>query len=248
MGGKPRGRVFIPATALTLILPVTTWDVHGEQIVDKNFTGERRRAIKPPDWLVELPDFVGLALVIALLAALGWLILEYWLQNWGNWWFVMLGSACTMGILVALTGREVTAAVPEHDYPGFGLLFVYAYLFACIPLLILLGISLSKKNFTFTVNCFHKLKRFVKTHKNTLLAIAGVLVALGIASVIAEAINPGSPITEAIAVLTLAPLVIGAMGAVFASFVLIPFVIASLVIWFVLFRSADLVLRRKVYW
>ena len=160
----------------------------------------------------------------------------------------MLGSLCIMGALVGLAGREATAAVPVHDYPGFGWITVFACLCACALLSILLITSLYKADVKFAVLRFRKLKRFVKRHRNALLAIAGVLVALGIANVVVEATNSGNPITEVIAVLFLAPLVMGAMGAFFASIVLIPFVIASFVIWFVLFRSADLVLRRKVYW
>jgi hypothetical protein len=245
---RPHRRALIAASALVVSLPITVWDLLGERVVDKNWLVEHRQAVKPPDWLAVLPDFVGLALTVALFAALGWLILEYWLQSWGKWWFIALGSLCIMGVLAALAGREATEAVPVNDYPGFRWIYVLAFLYACVLSSILLVSSLYKGDVQFVVLPFHKLKHFVKRHKNALLAIAGVLVALGIANVVVATIIPGNPITEAIAVLFLAPLVMGAMGAVFGSIVLIPFVIASFAIWFVLFRSADLVLRRKVYW
>lgn len=247
-GGKPRGRVFIPATVLLLVLPVTTWDIRGEQIIDRSFTGERRYAIKPPDWLVELPDFVGLALVIALVTALGWLIFEYWLQSWGKWWFMALGSLCTIGVLAGLAGREATAADPVHDYPGFQWITVFACLCACVLLSILLITSLYKANVNFVALRIRKLKRFIKRHKKALLAISGVLVALGIASVVIEGIDSGNSIAEIVVVLTLGPIFLGLIYTTIGLIVLIPFVITSLVIWFVLFRSADLVLRRRVYW
>ena len=245
---RPRNRAFIPAAMLVVVLPVYVWDLQGQRVIDESWMGERRQAVKPPDWLVELPDFVGLPLAIGLMAALGWLILEYWLQSWGRWWFIILGTLCVTGILAALTGREVTATEPIHDFPGFGWLTVFAYLCAYVPLSILLGTSLYRSDFKFVVRSFLKLKRIVKRFKYTILAIAGILVVFGITGVVVEAIDSGNTIAEIFALLLLAPLVMGAIGAVFALIVLLPFAIALVVIWFVPFRTADWVRKRRVYW
>lgn len=241
---RPRNRALFAASALVVVLPVATWDFHGEGIVDKSWMGERRQVVKPPDWLAELPDFVGFALTITVLAVFGWLVLEYWLQSWDQWWFIMLGTLCVMGTLAALIGRESTASAPVSDN-GFRWLIVYAYLWAYAPLSILLGTSLYKAKVEFAVHYFRRLGLFGKRFKNTLVAIAGGLIGIGIASILLEMIHPGLLITEYLGALTLGLLLVGAIGTAIGLIVLTPFAIAFCGVWLIMFRSADWVMRRK---
>ena len=241
---RPRHRAFIPAALLVVVLPVATWEFHGERILDKSWMGERRRAVRPPDWLTELPEFVGIALTIAVLAVIGWLVLEYWLQSWEQWWFTMLGTLCAMGILAALIGREATASAPVNDN-GFRWLIAFAYLCAFVPLSVLLVTSFYKVKFKFAVLCIHTLSQFGKRFGNILAAIAGGLVGLGIVSIVLEKIHPGLLITEYLGALTLGLLFVGAFTTIVGLIVLTPFAIAFCGVWLIMFRSADLVLRRK---
>lgn len=242
---KPRARAFYPASALVVVLPFAVWDHQGEKIVDESFMGKRLYAIKIPDGLVELPHFIGLALVIATLTALAWLVLEYWLQGWSQWWFMLLGTLCLMGAFAALIGREMTAAIPEHDFPGFGWLLIYGYLCACVPLSILMCVSLYKIGFKAATTCFRKLKVLVKKAKIVLWSILGGLVGLGLLGVVLVNVHPGLWVTEFIVVLTLGPLFMGAIGAVIGLIVSIPFTIPLMGIWLILFRSADLMRRLR---
>ena len=252
-GENPPFRAIAVAAVLVLVLPIAAWHKIGYQTVDEGLP-YRYHSLKAPNWLNELPYPIGLVAVIVVLGALGWLIAEYWVLSWRKWWFVVLGALCLMGAFTAWGGRYGTAGIGQvnQEGPDWPNIVGWAFLLSAPAvfgaLFIVAGIALLKI-FPPRANAFQQPKRL----KSKLLLVALSLVpgCLVICAVILWKVftAPSLQILSEGILALVAFLVIYA--AIISPFMLLfmACVAACLIfLWLLLFRSADLVLRRKSYW
>lgn len=113
-GRRPRYRLIVPGALLVGALLAATWHLYGHQTVapDPDYL------YRAPQSLVELHHPIGLISVVAVFAALGWLLLEYWLRAWRGEWFVILGLLCALGIGTGIGGRIATAGGYGFNFGG----------------------------------------------------------------------------------------------------------------------------------
>ena len=247
---RPRNRVFIPAAVLVVVLPIAVWHLLGQ----RDYVSDPVYSLRAPNWLSELPHPVGLLAVIAVLAAIGWLVVEYWLRGWHQWWFVALGAFCLMGIYTAVVGRDATAGRGRPD-PGdrgwpdaFGSDFLLAAPIIYGALLIIAARAIYMIDPVY-IAAFKAKTRIKSDFLLCCLSLVPGLLAL-------LAVITWKLISEPEIHTYLLEIFDSMIFAVFFMVVFSPFLLVKTVLlvagmiaaWFVLFRSADLVRKREVYW
>ena len=242
--------MFIPAAVLVVFLPIAVWHLRGQ----RDYVSDPEYSLKAPNWLSELPHPVGLLAVIAVLGAFGWLVLEFWLRGWRHWWFVTLGALCLMGIYTAEVGRDATAGRgrPDPGDPGwpntFGSEFFLAAPVVYGALLIIAAGAIYKIDPAYIA----ALKAKTKIKSDFLLSglslVPGFLALLAV--ITWKFFSEPSIHTYLVEIFDSLIFAVVIM-VVFSPFLLVKtvFLVTGMIsAWFVLFRSADLVLRRKAYW
>ena len=235
------------------VLPIAVWHLMGYQTVDKELPYQYH-SLKAPNWLNYLPHPFGAIAVITLLAALGWLVAEYWLRGWRNWWFVVLGALCLMGAYTALGGRYGTSGIgrvspDETDWPNIvGWAFLLGSPAVYGTLFIVAGIALLKIN-PARLDAVRLPKRLKSKPLLVFLSfVPGWLVICVVVSWKAtttpslDVLSEGVP--ELVAFIIIYALVISPFMLFFTAFA----AACLIAVWLALFRSADWVLRRKAYW
>ena len=239
--------------ALVVVLPVAVWHLFGDQ-TDYSESDQLRFIWRAPGWLNELPHPIGLLSALTVLAALVWLAVEYWLEYWRKWWFLVLGPLCMMGIYAGIAGRYATKGIAEEDlinvYGWLGLLSIPGVL---ALLFTMLWVAASKVRPDATARNLAK-AGLKPTRRTAIVAVVlGGLVSTGISIGIAAAKTVGSPsrsltLSETIDLsLLYLPLLffVGVLGL----FVYLSLMAMGLVlVWLLLFRSAEGVLKRGNYW
>ena len=247
---KPRNRAFVPAAVLVVVLPTAVWHLRGH----RDYVSNPVYSLKAPSWLSELPHPIGLLAVIAVLGAFGWLVLEYWLRGWRHWWFVVLGALCLMGVYTAVVGRDATAGRgrPDPGDPGwpnaFGSGFFLAAPIIYGALLIIAARSIYKIDPAY-IAAFKARTRINSDFLLCCLSLVPGLLAL-LAVITWKFFSEPSIHTYLVEIFD------SIIFAVFFMVILSPFLLVKTVFlvagmiaaWFVLFRSADWVLRREAYW
>ena len=249
----PRNRVFIPATVLVVVLPIAVWHMIGYQTVEAELPYQYH-SLKAPNWLSDLPHPIGTIAAITVLAALGWLVVEYWLHAWRNWWFVVLEALCLMGAYTALGGRLGTAGIgrvspDEPDWPNIGgWIFLLGAPAVYGALFLVAGIALLKID-PARLDAIRLPKRlkskpllFCLSFVPGWLVICVVVLWKATTTPSLDVLSEGIP--ELVAFIIIYALVVSPFMLFFAACAA-AFLFA---VWFVLFCSADLVLRRKAYW
>lgn len=220
----------------------------------REFVPNPEHSLKAPNWLSHLPHPIGLVAIAAVLAALGWLVVEFWLRGWHHWWFVTLGAFCFMGIYTAVGGRAGTAGLgrPDPGDPYFPNVLGWAFLLAAPAvygaLLIAAGIAIHKINPAYIAAFKSRMRVSSDVLMCFLTLLPGCLV-IGTVLTWKAATTPSiGPFLDKVAVSLLDILVLSFIlvpAFLFLAGVLIAVMIAA---WWILFGSADLVLRRKSYW
>ncbi|MXZ77294.1 MAG: hypothetical protein F4Z06_03310 [Acidimicrobiia bacterium] len=247
---RPRNRVFIPAAVLVVVLPIAVWHLLGQ----RDYVSDPVYSLKAPSWLSELPHPVGLLAVTTVLAAIGWLVVEYWLRGWHQWWFVALGAFCLMGIYTAVGGREGTAGLgrPDPGDPGWPNVYGWAFVLAAPvvygALLMTAGEAIHKINPAY-IAAF-KARTRIKSNflLGGLLLVPGLLVLL---VAIAWRFFSEPSIDTFLVEIVGSIIFTGFFMILLSPFYLVKAVLliaGMITAWFVLFGSADAVLRRKSYW
>ncbi len=253
-GRKPAYRPVIPATVLVVTLPVAAWHLFGDQT---DYSDDSLRLFfiwRAPGWLNELAHPIGLVVSLVVVAALIWLAVEYWLEHWRKWWFMMLGSLCMLGLYAGLGGRYATKGITEDDYIN-----VYGWLsLLSVPGVVALFVTMicvagSKVRPESTARCLSKvgLKPTRRMAMGALLL--GGLASAGLSLGIAAAKTVASPsqslsLNESInlSLFFLPPLLfVGVMGLLIYLAIMAMGLTAT---WLLLFRTADWVRKRTVYW
>ena len=243
---KVRRRLLIPATVLVLVLPVATWHLRGDQTRYPNEL-YLHYILKLPAWLIELPYPMGLVSVATVLAALCWLVVEYWLRSWRRWWSVVLGILCVLGMGAALGGREATLGTTGVNLIGG--IFVMGSPGALMASLILLGHVCFKivESPVFPRSWSIHLDR-KKVAVNLWKTLAGLVVISGIGVTIYSGFveQELSIAQSALVGLSIVPIFAfhSTIVILLYSFLLLP-ILAG---WFLLFHPADLVQRRRTRW
>lgn len=250
---KPGYRHVIPAVGLVVLLPVAVWHLFGDQ-TDYSDSDQLYFIWRAPGWLNELAHPIGLVASLAVLGALIWLAVEYWLEYWRKWWFFVLGPLCMLGIYAGLAGRYATKGIAEDGpinvYGWLGLLSIPGVLAVFFTMLC---VAASKVRPEATTRYMAKvgLKPTRRTAIVTVL-LSGVISAslsLGIAAAKTVASSSQSlSVNESInlSLFFLPPLLfVGVIGL----FVYLTLMAAGLMLaWLLLFRSAEAVLKKRNYW
>ena len=251
---RPLNRAFIPATVLVVVLPIVIWHLRGPWENPEAYLLEYRHTPTAPNWLNELAHPIGPIAVIVMLAALGWLMAEYWLRSWRNWWFVVLGALCLMGIYAAMGGRAGTTvyAVPDPGDPywpnieGWGFLLGAPIVYGA--LLVASGVAIHKINPSSIIALQSAIRVKSRFWLYVYSLIPGLLVFVAVFSwklLTADSIRVFlEDSVFAVTVVVFLAVILSPILAIAAALLLS----GMIVIWFVLFRSADFVLRRRVYW
>lgn len=246
-------KAYIPAAVLVVVLPVAVWHLFGDQ-TDYSESDQLYFIWRAPGWLNDLPHPIGLVSLLTVLAALIWLAVEYWLEHWRKWWFMVLGPLFMMGIYAGLGGRYATKGITEEDfinvYGWLSLLSVPGVLALCLTVLCMAAYKVRPEQ----TSAFLSKIGLKPTRRMTILAILlGGLTSAGLSIGIAIAKTVASPsrsltLNETIDLsLLYLPLLffVGVMGLlVYLALLSLGLTLA----WLLLFRSADWVLKRRVYW
>ena len=249
----PGYRHVIPATVLVVLLPVAVWHLFGDQ-TNYSDSVPLYYIWRAPGWLNELAHPIGLIAALTVLAALIWLAVEYWLEYWRKWWFFVLGPLCMLGIYAGLAGRYATKGITEED-----LINVYGWLsllsipgvFALFFTLLCLGASKVRPEPTTRYLAKVGLKPTRRT--SNVAVVLGGLISAGLSLGIAAAKTVASPsrsltLSESIELsLFFLPLLffVGVVGLlVYLSLM----AMGLLLVWLLLFRSAEAVLKKRNYW
>lgn len=250
---KPAYRHVIPAAGLVVLLPVAVWHLFGDQM-DYSESEQLYFIWRAPGSLNELAHPIGLVAALAVLAALIWLAVEYWLEYWRKWWFFVLGPLCMLGIYAGLAGRYATKGITEGDeinvYGWLGLLSIPGVLALIFTMLC---VAASKVRPESTTRYLAKVG--LKPTRRTAFAtvLLGGLISAGLSLGIAAAKTVGSPsqsysLNESINFsLLFLPLIlfVGIAGLlIYLSLMAMGLVLT----WLLLFRSAEAVLKRRNYW
>ena len=250
---KPPYRHLIPAVGLVVLLPVAVWHLFGDQ-TDYSESVPLYYIWRAPEWLNELAHPIGLICSLAVLGALIWLAVEYWLEYWRKWWFWVLGPLCAMGIYTGLAGRYATKGIAEED-----LINVYGWLsLLSIPgvlalFLTMLCVGASKVRPEATTRYLAKVG-LKPTRRTAIVAfLLGGFISAGLSLGIAAAKTVASPsksltLSESID-LTLFFLPLLLFVGIVGLFVYLALMAMGLMlVWLLLFRSAERVLKKRNYW
>lgn len=238
---------------LVVLLPVAVWHLFGDQ-TDYSDSVPLYFIWRAPGWLNELAHPIGLISSLMVLAALMWLAVEYWLEYWRKWWFLVLGPLCMLGIYAGLAGRYATKGITEED-----LINVYGWLsllsipgvFALFFTMLCVGASKVEPESTSRYLAKVGLKPTRRTARVAVLL--GGFISAGLSLGIAAAKTVGSPsrsltLNETIDLsLFFLPLLffVGILGLlVYLSLMTMGLVL----VWLLLFRSAEGVLKKRNYW
>ena len=235
---------------LVVALPIAVWHLRGQ----RDYGSDPEYSLKAPNWLSELPHPVGLLAVIAVLGTFGWLVLEYWLRGWRHWWFVTLGALCLMGIYTAEVGRDATAGRgrPDPGDPGWPNAFGSEFLLAAPIVYGALLIIAARAIYKIDPAYIAALK--AKTRIKSDFLFCGLSLVPGLLALLAVTTWKffSEPSIHAYLVEIVGSLIFAVViMVVFSPFLLVKtvFLVAGMIAaWFVLIRSADLVLRRRAYW
>lgn len=231
---------------LVLVLPVAIWHLRGDQTryPDAPYL---HYILKMPAWLIELPNPIGLISVVTVLAALSWLVAEYWLCSWRRWWSVVLGMLCVLGMGAALGGREATLGTTGVNFVGG--VFIMCSPGAFIASLILLGLVCCKivespvvpRSWT-----IHLDRKKVAAYLWKTVAGLVAITALGVIIYSGLVEQEISTVQSALVGLSIVPIfaIYSIIVILLYSFLLLP-ILAG---WFLLFHSADLVQKRRTRW
>ncbi|WP_419924361.1 hypothetical protein [Candidatus Poriferisocius sp.] len=247
-------RPVIPAALLVVTLPVAVWHLFGDQT---DYSDESLRLYfiwRAPGWLNELAHPIGLVSSLMVVAALIWLAVEYWLEHWRKWWFMALGSLCMLGLYAGLGGRYSTKGITEEDYVNVnGWLSLLSVPGVLALLFTMLCVAASKVRPESTARYLSKvgLKPTRRTAMGALLL--GGLISAGLSLGIAAAKTVASPsqslsLNESInlSVFFLPPLLfVGVVGLLTYLAIMALGLTAT---WLLLFRTADWIRKRTVYW
>lgn len=250
---RPRNRAFIPAAVLVVVLPIAVWHLMGYQTVDKELPYQYY-SLKAPNWLSDLPHPIGTIAVITVLAALGWLVLEYWLRGWRNWWFVALGAFCLMGAYTASGGRYGTSGIgrvspDETDWPNIvGWAFLLGAPAVYGALIIVAGIALLKID-PASLDAVRLPKRLKSRPLLVSLSfVPGWLVICVVILWKATTTPSLNVLSEGIPALVAFVIIYALIISPFMLFFTACAAACLFAVWLALFPSADLVRRRKRYW
>ena len=258
----PKYRHLIPVVLLVLAVPVSYWHLYGDQ-TEHPESSRLHYIWRAPAWLNDLPHPIGLIVSLSVLAAIGWIVLEYWLQSWRRWWFVVLGAICVMGIDAGHIGRHVTAGNSDSDIdiingwveitnPG-GWANLSTIPLLCGMYFTVLGISFHKLN----PGLFSKCLSYVGLQPKGRLALStfaiGVLMSAGLSIsliMIAAARSPSSRFSfnEAIDMLVVHIPVLLFLGTFILFLNNAIATVGLMVTWLLLFHSADWILKRRKFW
>ena len=247
---RPRNRAFIPAAVLVVVLPIGVWHLVGQ----RNYVSDPVYSLRAPNWLSELPHPVGLIAVTTVLAGIGWLVVEYWLRGWRNWWFIALGALCLMGICTAVGGREATAGLgrPDPGDPDWPKAFGSELLLATPVVYGALLTTAARALYKINPAYIAAFKAKTRIKSDFLLCglslVPGCLVVLAIVAwrffsepsigtFFEEIVN--SLIAAGVLLIVLSPFYLVLAGLLIAGVV---------TAWFVLFHTADWIRKRMVYW
>ena len=250
---NPPYRHVIPAALLVVVLPVAVWHLFGDQ-TDYSDSEQLYFIWRAPGWLNELAHPIGLVASLVVLGALIWLAVEYWLEYWRKWWFFVLGPLCMLGIYAGLAGRYATKGISGEDlinvYGWLGLLSIPG-VFAVFFTMLCLGVSKVRPESTTR----YLAKVGLKPTRRTAIAavVLGGLISAGLSLGIAAAKTVASPsrsltLSESID-LTLFFLPLLLFVGIVGLFVYLALMAMSLtLVWLLLFRSAERVLKTRNYW
>ena len=238
---------------LVVLLPVAVWHLFGDQ-TDYSASEQLYFIWRAPGWLNELAHPIGLIAALAVLGALIWLAVEYWLEYWRKWWFFVLGPLCMLGIYAGLAGRYATMGITEEDelnvYGWLGLLSIPGVI-ALFFTMLCVGASKVRPEATTRFLAKVGLK---PTRRTAIVAVLlGGLISAGLSLGIAAAKTVASPSKSysfnesfnfSLAFLPLI-LFVGIVGL----FVYLSLMAMGLVLtWLLLFRPAEAVLKKRNYW
>ena len=260
---KPKYRHLIPATLLVVTLPAAIWHLYGDQTRSSEDSSQLYFIWRAPSWLNELPHPMGPVLWLATVAALIWLVWEYWRQSWRRWWFVVLGTLCMMCSVVAFAGRNATEGVSESDYiiinnwvviensAGWASLLRFPSIFGVF--FALLGVSVYKISPSFALRCLSHLKIQSGIRPVLFTVLFGFLttIAVAIALIMSKAaLSPTSRFSfnEAVDLLVVHIPFVLLFSIVGILLQLAVAAIGLMATWLLLFRSADWALKRRIYW
>jgi hypothetical protein len=238
---------------LVVVLPIAVWDKIGYLSVDEELPYQHH-SLKAPNWLNELPYPIGLVAISVVLGALGWLAAEYWVRGWRKWWFVVLGALCLIGAYTAWGGRFGTSGrghvyadhIPWGNIGGWIFLICAPAVFGA--LFTIAGIALQKV-IPAQADAMRLPDRLRSKPLLVSLSLLPGCLVICVAILWAvfkkpwlEVLSEGVPALIAF--------------VVFYAIVLSPFMLLFLALvavclipaWWILFGSADLVLRRKSHW
>ncbi len=250
---NPPFRHVIPAVLLVALLPVAVWHLFGDQ-TDYSDSDPLHFIWRAPGWLNELAHPIGLIASLAVLGALIWLAVEYWLEYWRKWWFFVLGPLCMLGIYAGLAGRYATMGIAAEDelnvYGWLGLLSIPGVLALFFTMLC---VGATKVRTEATTRCLAKVG-LKPTRRTAIVAVLlGGLISAGLSLGIAAARTVASPshsysfnesINFSLAFLPLI-LFVGIVGL----FVYLSLMAMGLVLtWLLLFRPAEAVRKKRNYW
>lgn len=250
---KPPYRHVIPAVLLVVLLPVAVWHLFGDQ-TDYSESDPLYFIWRAPGWLNELAHPIGLVSSLVVLGALIWMAVEYWLEYWRKWWFFVLGPLCMLGIYAGLAGRYATKGIAEED-----IINVYGWLsLLSIPGVVglfvtMLCVAASKVRPDATTRNLAKVglkpTRRMAIGAFLLGGFVSAALSLGIAAAKTVA-SPSKSLTLSESIdLTLFFLPLILFVGIVGLFVYLSLMAMGLVlVWLLLFRSAEGVLKRRNYW
>ena len=250
---RPAYRHVIPAVGLVVLLPVAVWHLFGDQ-TEYSESDQPYFIWRAPGWLNELPHPIGLVASLVVLAALIWLAVEYWLEYWRKWWFMVLGPLCMMGIYAGLAGRYATKGIAEEDLINVrGWLSLLSIPGVVVLLFTILCLGASKVRPESTTRYLSKVGLKPTRRTAHVAVFVGGLISAGISLGIAAAKTVASPsksltLNESIdlSVFFLPLILFVGIAGLLVYLTLIA--MGLILVWQALFRSAERVLKKRNYW
>ena len=238
---------------LVVLLPVAVWHLFGDQ-TDYSDSEQLYFIWRAPGWLNELAHPIGLVASLAVLGALIWLAVEYWLEYWRKWWFWVLGPLCVMGIYAGLAGRYATKGITEEDFINvYGWLSLLSIPGVFALFFTMLCVAASKVRPESTTRCLAKLG-LKPTRRTAIVAfLLGGFISAGLSLGIAAAKTVASPsksltLSESIDLSLLFLPLLFFVGVIGLFVYLALMAMGLLLVWLLLFRSAEAVLKKRNYW